>query len=398
MRAIRNLTATLLLGAALACPVAAMSAGTDTAAADPKFALVDQGPAATEFAFDAAALDFVTATPEAFRWMTSDTPAEGFAEFGLFTDLTRRWIGYDPMNRDRLEISVLTARVVPDRVATGSGYAQALASGWGRHDFGALGHDIDFGEAIGGNDDSGAMIVNRVAVFRRGDLLLIVRAKFDADHFDTAGPVIARFLGTLAFKDRLARDPVRAAEQTASLPMPAGLPPFAYRTPANWRRLDLAQITPGAHADLWYDAADPARNAGFMAFRFAPSDKPVTPQRMADAAGGLAQAMLLNLIPDTEFTLEPQTRNAFAQFDGITQANGLFVFLARLQGKAVDAKISVLETVGKDGALLGVASLGPLPDHTQALWGSLIHSDFALALGLDALTSYWKEVTAHDQP
>ncbi len=361
---------------------------------DPKFAMIRVEPADTEFAFAGSDLDFASVAPAGFIWNDSDAVPTDFVDFAVFSAFRERYIGYEPLNRDRFEIRVYTARIFPERVALASDYARLLASVWGAMDFGVMAHDPQFGEVLGGDDASGIMIVNRIAVFRRGDELLILRLKFHADHFDAYAPDIARFVGSIAFAKAENPDPIASTVQAVALDAGPGQPAFGYGVPANWQALDIAQPSPekGRYA-LWIDAGDPNRNSGLMQAVIAPpvpmpKDASPDPQAMANTAAALAEAAIQTLLPGQTFTLDPSEKTEFGELEKVSAFNSLFVFNSEIGPEKKPARVAVLISMGRNGAILGSVMMGPQPSDPY-LMGTMMHGNYVVKLAMNAQQAYW---------
>lgn len=357
--------------------------------------------ARAQFVFpDAPTLSASTFSPAAFLWDEVATVPETFAAAGVFSRFTQTHRGYDPAHRDRYEVSVYLAELEPDRVAPAAGIAVLLASQWGAMNFGIRAHDLDFGEVLGGDNSSGAMMVNRISVWRRGLQVLILRQKFEAAHFETYGGMIAQVVGSLRFDSPESRDPVLASVQRGQIT--AGQTVFDFRMPANWARLtDGATGTPMA-AQLWQDAADPMGHAGAMVMVVPPVASPVAPpvaslahgqrpdavpdQQMVDLAGRVAHTLIETLLPEAAVALNPRDMTSFAALDGITAFNRHFVIDGLLNSET-PVVIGVTIVMPADGSTLISASLSPGALDLYLL-GTQRHVDLVDALVLEDMEAY----------
>ncbi|HRK42235.1 MAG TPA: hypothetical protein PLH11_04255 [Gemmobacter sp.] len=345
------------------------------------------------FAFEQVpALSAHTFSPPDFLWDdVSDVPLT-FAEAGVFSRFTQAYVGYDPANRDRYEVSVYVAELEPDRVAPAAGIAVLLASQWGALNFGIRAHDLDFGEVLGGDKSSGEMIVNRISVWRRGLQVLILRQKFEAAHFETYGGMIAQVTGSLRFDSIESSDPVLAAVHRGQITAEQTV--FDFRMPANWARLvEGATGTPMA-AEVWYDAADPNGNGASMVMVAPPvaplalGQRPdaVPDQQMFDLAGTVAYTLIENLLPEAAVELKPRDMTSFAALDDITAFNRSLVFDGQLNGEA-PVVIGVTIVMPADGSMLISASLSPGALDLYLL-GTQRHVDLVDALLLEDMEAY----------
>lgn len=173
-----------------------------------KFALAQSDQNKVKFSFAGSSLNLSSSSPKDFIWNKTNTPVKILDKAQVFSELTEEYIGYDPLNRDRLEIRLYTAKIIPERVALGVGYGRLLASKWGALNFGEVTYDHDFGEVLGGDNSSGVMFVNRISVMRRGEQVLIIRSKFDADYFDQYKDAIATFVGSIELSNTSSKDPL----------------------------------------------------------------------------------------------------------------------------------------------------------------------------------------------
>lgn len=360
-----------------------------------RLALAEAAADAPRMAFnlaDAPDLTASTFSPPDFVWDDVDDVPPTFMEAGVFSSFRQRYVGYDPANRDRYEVSIFTANLEPDRVAPAAGIASLLAARWGPLNFGIKAHDITFGEVAGGDESSGEMIVSRISVWRRGLQVLILRQRFEAAHFDTYGDTIAKVAGSLRFATPDLTDPILDTARTGKIDV--GDAEFAFRLLPNWTRLVAdADETPMA-AEIWHDGADPNGNAAVMVMaapatsRPVPGERPnpVPEQQMFDFAGTVANILIENLMPDATLELAPRDMNSFASLDGITAFNRYFVIDGRVNGKT-PVVIGVTIVMPADGTTLVSASLSPGALDLY-LFGTQRHVDLANALLLVDMETY----------
>ncbi len=372
-----------------------------TAMADPKdekFALIDGLDPDVTFSFADFALDMATKSPEAFIWNDSNQIPAGFPEFGMFSDLRERYIGYDPLNRDRFAIAIYTGKLEPQRIALALDYARIFATKWGDTNFGMQPHSPLFGELLGGDNSSGIMIVTRISVFRRGDEILVIRSRFQADHFATYARAMAEFVGNVTFAEPINPDAVPL--QTTTRPVQSDGSAYAYDLPAHWQLLKTETPPSGSGAlDLWIDVSDPNRNLATVVSVIAPP-KPMPdassapdPQQMANLSYDLAGSALSSLLPDVSFTLDPLDKTTFGDLDAVAAFNAQFVYVAKVGTEETPAQVSVLMSMGRDGVLLANTVVSPRPTDPY-LTGTFMVGNYIQSQQLQAQIAYWNAKNA----
>ncbi|MGH7006477.1 MAG: hypothetical protein ACREIP_21230, partial [Alphaproteobacteria bacterium] len=180
-------------------------------------------------------LDFHSAKLEDFMWFPGQKPVSDLEKYGVFTSVTQQSVGYDPVNRDHLEIQVLTAEIKPEKVARALDYARLFVMEWAAAPSAMKSHGRDRGDVFAATAGNGFDRFERVGVWRRGTSLLVVRASYDQDQAAKAEPLIARFLGSLAF-DQPAEDSVESSLQRVKLPADANAD-YSFRLPENWQKI-----------------------------------------------------------------------------------------------------------------------------------------------------------------
>lgn len=346
---------------------------------------------AFEFA-DQLELAASTFSPPDFIWDDVDSVPPTFIEAGVFRSFTQRYVGYDPANRDRFEVSIYTVDLEPDRVAPAAGIASILASRWGPLNFGIKAHGINFGEVIGGDESSGEMILNRISVWRRGLKVLVIRQKLEAIQFDRYSEQISNIAGSLRFSSPDIPDPIVLEKSSGNLEFAKTT--FEFSLPPNWDRLKSDTGGTPVATEIWHDAADPNGNAAVMIFA-TPAEveplrgerpNPVPDQQMFDFAGTVARTLIENLLPDARLELAPRDMNSFATLDDITAFNRYFVIDGRLDGET-PVVIGVTVVMPADGTTLAAASLSPGAQDLY-LFGTQRHVDLANALLLSSMEKY----------
>lgn len=363
---------------------------------DEKFALVSGLETDVSFAFGDFALDITTKSPEKFIWNNSNAVPVGFADYAMFSDLRERYIGYDPLNRDRFAIALYTGKLEPQRIALAVDYARIFATKWGDLNFGMQPHSATFGEMLGGDNSSGIMVVTRISVFRRGDEVLVIRSRFQADHFETYARAMAEFIGNVTFTETLDPDPVTAAMQTITRPVKSDGSTYAYDLPGHWQQIASDTPPSGSGAiDLWVDASDPKRNLATMVSIIAPptampeATSAPDPQQMANLSYDLAGSALSTLLPGQTFVLDPLDKTTFGELDGLAAFNAAFVYTAKVGEAETPAQVSVLMSMGKRGVLLANALVTPRPTDPY-LTGTFMAGNYIQKLQLDAQIAYWR--------
>lgn len=258
-------------------------------------------------AFDGVeALDARLTLPEGWLLTPDDSADDAFAPAEIFASMTRRFLCYDPQNRDRCEIEIYAARILPEWVGLASSYAQILARLWGPKKHGTLPHNPDFGEVLTGGDWRGVAALTRISVWRRGEWLLISRARYRSENGDQYQPLLAGIVGSLRFRMADFVDPITAALIADPLDMEDGR--IVTMRPEWWR--DPGFATPPVEQGqfkFWVDEADPQRNSGAM---IAAQRVPALPDtmsappedRMAAQAAESLHFLLINLLPGQTVT------------------------------------------------------------------------------------------------
>ncbi|PJI84358.1 hypothetical protein BC777_3900 [Yoonia maricola] len=362
-----------------------------------KFELIAVEPTVT-FDLSGETMDFSTAAPERFIWNDSNDVPRDFIEFGLFDAFEEIRIGYDPLERDRYEVRLYRARVAPERLAVAAEYATLFARSWGKTNFGVTAHNPRFGEVLGGDDTSGVMKINRISVFRRGEELLVLRQRFDAERFETYSEDIARMVGSIRFETGTDPRPFDTALQATTLPAAETLE-FTSQFPPHWNRV-LGPIDQGSQGvfDFWVDGADRLGNvAAMLASIPAPQGWTSAPEEtpsyddVANSAAGLARLALENLAPDTPFQLHPVEATNFAFLRPLTHFNALYTFRAEQAEGEPMLKVNVLHTIGLDGRVLATVMLSAAPSEPYLL-GTSMHANYVQAMQIEALHSYYSAV------
>lgn len=375
-------------------------------AADEKFPLIAraEGDAITEFQFaDHDALSGSLVAPANMMWDTVDIVPPEFADFGVFSNLEQRYVGYVPQHRDRFEVRIYVGSIFPTRVALGAGYSALLASEWGKTSFGIKTHDQTFGEVLGGNNSTGVMFVNRIATWRRGTHVFVMRVTFEAEHYDQFSDDIARLIGSWQFDGPLEADPIIDTMQSARLDPGIGtgtaVAAFEYPMPEHWAPLTRGNVDAPGDSQMWYDTDDPAGNLGMLVLALpspgAVPENGIAPpedQAMIDLSAQIAGLAIENMLPDVGFTLEPFEMNAFGHLTPITAFNRTLTFTAPTD-KSTKLVVSVLLVQMKDGVTLAAASLQP-PLLDGYLFGTQNHGSFVSAQVLDAMSDYAQSVAA----
>ncbi|MDO5605868.1 MAG: hypothetical protein Q4G25_11985 [Paracoccus sp. (in: a-proteobacteria)] len=338
---------------------------------------------------DWPALAFRTALPEGLEWFESPESVGDFDDTGMFSDFRRLWLGYAPADRDRLQISVYCARILPQRVAIAADYGRLLARVWGPKNYGVQGDEVDFGEVMTGEEHTGFDRRTRLSIWRRGTDLLILRSDTTLEDFDTQAPRIAAMVGSLEFLSQTA-DPVMQDLVAHQIRLPSG-EVFDYALPSHWQ--SFGEENPGAvpvSAAIWLDRADEGGNSALGVFGIAvpeggrPQQAPL--REIATAMSGL---MMENLAPDAAFTRQPMAENRLKGFapDAVQT-----LFLDRLDwasGRRMGAS-GFFMAGPRD--VIGYSSISAYPGSGQAA-ALMMHSNFVDRLVLDAMRRQFGQVT-----
>ena len=374
--------------------------GTNADAQENKFSLISRTETdeLTKFAFaDQPILNGSVAAPAQMLWDTSNVIPAEFADFGVFSEFRERYIGYIPEHRDRFEVRLYSGRIFPTRVALGAGYSALLASEWGKANFGVKTHGLTMGEVLGGDKSTGVMFVNRIATWRRGDSVFVMRVRFEAEHYDKFKEDIARLVGSWEFDDVLPQDPILQAMQPAQLDpsktsqVPAR--PFTYTMPKHWKIENQGNLDAPGDSQIWIDQDDPNRNLAMLILALpAPRPVPATgapdadEQAMIDLSGTIARLAIDTLLPDTEYQLKPLEMNAFGHLNDITAFNRNLTFTVPTS-LGTELVVSVLLVQTKDGVTLSTVSIQP-PMLDGYLMGTQNHGNFVAAQLLEAISAY----------
>lgn len=354
-----------------------------------RFPLIRKTAEPQDFPIESSGMDFSSVSPEAVIWNENRASVPEFALAAVFESFDQVYIGYDPLNRDRYEVRVYVGTLIPERYANAVDYARLLASVWGNTNFGVKTHTAAFGEVLGGDNSRGIMEVNRISVVRRGTEILVIRSKFQAEHYDTYADTIATFVGSI----QLEQDPGPALPPGIVKPAPpqAGAQGFSYDVPAGWEQQPLAPPADlSGSFQLWTDAADPNGNSGMLVAVLPPAgdriQTSIEVQPMADLAANFALLMTKTLLPDAEVGLEPQVMNELGEFSDITAFNRLFTFKVTIDG--TEAAATVFVGIGPDGTGIVAPMLTTLPTDLY-LTGTRNHGNFALSRVIRAAEAHW---------
>ncbi|KZL02628.1 hypothetical protein [Pseudovibrio sp. Ad26] len=366
-----------------------------------KFALIEADKKTSTFSFIDSYLNFSSSSPKDFIWNKADAPVAVLDDAQVVSEFTEEYIGYDPLNRDRLEIRLYAAKIIPERVALGVGYGRLLASKWGALNFGEFTHDHDFGEVLGGDNSSGVMLVNRISVMRRGQHILIIRSRFDADYFDQYKDAIATFVGSIEFAKVVQKDPIVASLETAYLFEKDPEYKFKYHMPSNWKRAVSMEVRrKEAEFDFWLDVGDNLGNSAALAFVIPSSDKrvkagkfTVDPDRAANIAREYAKSLISNVSSNRPFHFTGIERAVLPRFEQITSYNELFNFSGNLELEdekgSLPYLVSVMVTLGEKGTLNTTAVM--TTEHSNDYrFGTKNHVEFTHQLMMDAQEHFWK--------
>ncbi|MER0240408.1 hypothetical protein [Fulvimarina sp. MAC8] len=341
-------------------------------------------------------LDFTTSKLEGFIWNKTDKPVEEFQTSELFTEFFEVYLGYDPVNRDQGEIHVFAAKIKPAKVGLAADYARFFASEWGPLNFGVKAHDPKFGEVMTGRkNEDGVQDFTRISVFRRADELLIIRADGPEESWDSFGPNIAAFVGSIRFNQSLDEDPVLASfeERDLSLTSTAGAgKKIVVELPPAWKPLPIENTQDpklGAFA-FFIDEADEQKNSAAMLFSVdARGASGSVEDKSAQLAETLGEILLDNVLPDQPRKIEALGKVwKFPELNGLVDFNGLHSFKLTFPKLAMPAGLDVFLSI-KEGHVVGYAVLSTYPTdmwHRAATLNPTL-VEYQLRIGIE---DYWK--------
>ncbi len=372
---------------------------------DQKFGLLE-AEANHDFNMGGDKLDFATHSPENFQWREMNEAVHDFDATEMFSSFTLRWIGYEPVNRDKMEIRLYSAMLNPNRVAVAADYARLCGRVWKTElSFGTQSDTLDFGEVVAGDDSSGEMIVTRYSIFRRGDELLVIRTTFEAQSFTSYNNAIASFVGSVTFDQPLGRDPITDALVSHTIAIPDGKP-LAFRLPASWEQPNgnMQGSLNNTTAQIYVDTSDPGRNLGILIVStVAPNidglDAKSTgsdsylPQKLEKASEGVAQVMFENLMPKVTVSLDMLSQGAVDDLGVVTLADKRYQFKASLKNQGKEAGVSVLLTIGAQSTVIATSSVSPYPVSLHDI-GTGMHGTFVDFVVQQDITKYWQDVAA----
>ncbi|MFD1881577.1 hypothetical protein [Paracoccus pacificus] len=326
-------------------------------------------------------LVFRTAFPEQLDWFDNEEEVTEFAESALFTEFRRLWLGYEPAERDKLEISIYGARIIPERVALPADYGRLFASKWGPDNFGVDGNQFDFGEVLTGETTSGFDWRVRISVWRRGDALLIIRARTNADELERLRPQLAAFIGSLEFTEP-ADDPIMAGLVRHSITLPSGAT-FDYGLPPHWKVFTDADAggRPIAAA-VYLDRADQGGNSAIGIFGITvPEGAKAADAPLRDIASGTSDLLLENLLPEVKTTRRPMQEDNISGFRPDTPG---MLFLDRLDAPEHRPMGAAGFFLALPTDVVGYSAITAYPTDQEAM-GLLMHANFIQRLVVDDL-------------
>lgn len=330
---------------------------------------------------DFPALEFRTALPEGLDWFESPAPVTDFDASGMFSAFDRYWLGYAPDRRDRLEISIYCARIIPERVALASDYGRLLAQVWGPKNYGLSGAERDFGEVLTGEDTSGYDRRTRLSIWRRGTDLLILRADTTLEDIETEAPRLAAMVGSLEFVNAL-DDPITGNLVAHQLRLPSGQT-FDYGLPGHWQAFDTSKAAAApVSAAVWLDRADEGGNNALGVFGVAiPRGAKAADAPLREIATAMSDLLMENLAPAAEFARKPMSED---RLGGFAPDSVQSLYLDRLDwsdGRKMGA--SSFFVAGPED-VVGYSALSAYPTDQEAM-GIFMHGNFVGRLVLDDL-------------
>jgi hypothetical protein len=364
--------------------------------ADPaRFPLLAEQPGAIAFDTGQDWLNFTAPSPPGVTWTRTDTPIEGPPE--LFTDVREVLVGRDPQTPDRVEIRVMAARIDPRRVLIAADYARVLAARWGRVNFGVVAHHPAFGEALVGDESSGAMRVTRLSALRRGDRVLIVASTFPAAGTQAEGPPgLAAFLGSLAFDVAGVPDLLDSLPVVATIPFDDGRGALDIRLPPTWVARDLV---PPQETNLrgFVERDDPG-GAFAVVSGLIPGDASsraaddvVAPAALIGTAQAIAETMGRTFLPDGAFDVRGTQATTLPPFSNAGIPHGLFTFRIDRPAEAT-VGVTVMVSGRTGGPVVLAAVMSPYPTG-PASEATFQHGKFLMLAQMQAQLAFWRART-----
>lgn len=332
-------------------------------------------------------LNFHAVKIDGVRWFNEDRTLSEWDTYSVFDKVELKSIGYDPSNRDHLEIQIISAEIKPEKVARGVDYARLFATESGASVSATKEYGRDAGDVFAIGPDNGFERRERVAVWRQDTSLLIIRASYAQDQAQRVEPEIAKFLGALKLDNKEA-DSIDGAMHSEQLPS-SGHAAYSARLPDGWKKLSQnGDPNPSYTGAIFTNSNDPDGNSAVSLFVFPTpkADLAPTDDQLRQLAAKVVEIELQNLMPDVGFKLDEDV--SFVPEEKIGDADKGFIDIVTLQGSGQKIRAKTLLSL-KKGVVVAIASLTAFPA-TPTDIATMIHTDFVTRTIGDGLVDQLK--------
>ena len=316
-------------------------------------------------------------------WFPMDGDA-GWRADPAFASVVKIAQGYAPLTRDRLEMTVFCARIVPEQVATGFDYARVVANLLAATESEGDARGRDNGDILARWARDGFDKHERIGTWRRGTHLVIVQASYDTDYAATAAPIVATLFGSLNVPV-VPVDPVEQSLTTQPLPTGAG-PDLQVQLPGNWDQL----MTDGGGgkefaAQSYLDRNDPAGNAAISVFRIDLPKAGLVPDedQMRQLAAQLVDTQISTLLTPDDYRLDQEIALGEPPGQQIGAATRTFVDTVTLADGVTQLGAKTVIMIGPQ-EVVAVGSITAYPG-TDALRMVMMHTNYAVEVMKDSL-------------
>ncbi len=336
---------------------------------------------------DSKNLNFHAVKIDGVRWFNEDRTLSEWDAYSVFDKVELKSIGYDPSNRDHLEIQIISAEIKPEKVARGVDYARLFATESGASVSAMKEYGRDAGDVFAIGPDNGFERRERVAVWRQDTSLLIIRASYAQDQAQRVEPEIAKFLGALKLDNKEA-DSIDDAMHLEQLPS-SGRAAYSARLPDGWKKLSQNDDpNPSYTGAIFTNSNDPDGNSAvsLSVFPTPKADLAPTDEQLRQLAAKVVEIELQNLMPDVGFKLDEDV--SFVPEEKIGDADKGFIDIVTLQGSGQKIRAKTLLSL-KKGVVVAIASLTAFPA-TPTDIATMIHTDFVTRTVRDGLVDQLK--------
>lgn len=336
---------------------------------------------------DSKPLTFYSVKIDGLRWFDEKRALSEWEPYSLFDNVELQSIGYDPANRDHLEIQIVSAEIKSEKVARGVDYARLFATEWGASvsEMKEYGRDAGAVFAVGPHD--GFERRERVAVWRQDTSLLVIRAIYSQEQAERVEPEIAKFFGALKLDSRRS-DSIDEAMHSEQLPL-SGRNVFSARLPEGWKKLSQnTDPNPSYTGAVFTNSNDPDGNSAVSLFVFPTQKANLTPtdEQLRQLAATVVEIELQNLLPDVGFNLDEDAN--FVPEEKIGDVDKGFIDIVLLQGSQQKIRAKTVLSFHK-GVVVAVASLTAFPATPPEI-STMIHTDFVTRTIGDGLVDQLK--------